>query len=134
MKTLSEIKKRKLIRLLTWYSVFNRVHRNGLWRYLVPPLILLGIYLNLMYIVREGDAVLLSAACLYLAELPLIFALTRKAARTSIAKRKVNYFDKMFLQFKLDETKFDYTINDDATYYEFVMVEVICDLMLAKLL
>ena len=134
MKTLSELKKSKLIRFFTWYRVFNKVHMKGLWLPIVPIMILFGIYLNLMFMPRVGDKVLLTAAVLYLVELPMIFALTRKAARTSIEKIKVNYFDKMFLQFKLDETKFEYSITDEAMYFEFVMVEVICDFYMAKLL
>ena len=67
MKTLTDLKNKKIIRFFTWYRVFNKIHKSGLWKPVVPIMILFGIYLNLMFLERVGDKVLFTAAVLYIA-------------------------------------------------------------------
>lgn len=87
-----------------------------------------------MRINQPGDKILLTAAVLYISELPMIIAITIKSARSTVVQMHVNFFEEMLLEFKLDETTFEYEFDKEANYFEFVMVDVACDLIMAKLL
>ena len=125
MRRLSSHPSYPFLKWIAYWKVFNFTHSRGFWYPLVPILIASALVIKAVNDASLSDYLIWLSMVMYLGELPLLIALSRRAFLQTIGDIGIHNADIHHVKEGLLIADFEVAISDDMSYGEFV----ICDLI-----